>query len=63
MVTVNSRPAKAGSVLKPGDVVCVTLGNRRVEFEVLKLENNVPARQAGELYRLIGDAGNLNQET
>lgn len=54
LVTVNSRAAKAGAVLKPGDVVCVRFGERRVEFEVLKLENNVPAKRAGELYRLIG---------
>lgn len=64
LVTVNSRPAKAGNVLKPGDVVCVQFGTRRrVEFEVLKLENNVPAKQAGELYRIIGDGGELNQDS
>lgn len=61
LVAVNSRPAKAGSVLKPGDVVCIQFGARRVEFEVLKLEDNVPAKQAGELYRRINDTGNIDQ--
>lgn len=52
MATVNGRPAKAGTVLKPGDVVLVKLGSRTLHFEVLKLEERTPAGLAASLYRL-----------
>ncbi|MDA8096064.1 MAG: RNA-binding S4 domain-containing protein [Desulforudis sp.] len=60
LVVVNNRPAKAGTTLKPGDIVCIEFDLRRVQFEVLKLEDNVPAKQAGELYRMIGGEVSLD---
>ncbi len=52
LVAVNGRPAKAGTMLKPGDLVTVNLGSRTLEFEVLALTENIPARLATSLYRL-----------
>ncbi|MBU4533611.1 MAG: RNA-binding S4 domain-containing protein [Eubacteriales bacterium] len=60
LVVVNDRPAKAGTTVKPGDMVSVMFGSRRVEFEVLKLADNVPAKEARELYRLIGGNESLD---
>ena len=58
LASVNGRPAKAGTLLKPGDVVTVNLGSRTIEFEVLALVENAPARLATSLYRpLKGETG------
>jgi len=51
MVTVNGRPAKASTVLKPGDIVFVCLGSKTYHFEVLKLDEHPPAGLAASLYR------------
>ncbi|MBE0465987.1 MAG: RNA-binding S4 domain-containing protein [Candidatus Desulforudis sp.] len=64
LATVNGRPAKAGTVVKPGDMVFLKLGSKTIHFEVLKLEQHLPARLATGLYRLLGPNGageNKNQ--
>lgn len=53
LASVNGRPAKAGTVLKPGDVVFLKLGSKTYHFEVLKLEEHTPAGLAASLYRPI----------
>ncbi|MEW6457727.1 MAG: RNA-binding S4 domain-containing protein [Bacillota bacterium] len=51
LVTVNGRPAKAGTPVNPGDIVRVQLGSRNLYFEVLRLDEHVPAGSAADLYR------------
>jgi ribosomal 50S subunit-recycling heat shock protein len=54
-VTVNGRVAKAGTVVKPGDVVEVLFGQRRLKIQIVSLRETVPAKQAAELYAVIED--------
>lgn len=53
---VNERQAKAGTEIKPGDIIQLNLGSRKLKFEVLFVKENVPAREAGELYKLLEDS-------
>lgn len=52
-VLVNGRVAKAGLEIKPGDVVEVHFGQRRLKIEVVAVRDNVPAKLAAELYKVL----------
>lgn len=52
-VKVNGRAAKAGLEVKPGDMVEITLGARVIRFEILDVRENVAARDASELYKML----------
>lgn len=54
-VEVNGRPAKAGADIKPGDMVRINFGSRKVVLEVVSVKDNIPAKSAAELYRMIED--------
>ncbi|NLL17465.1 MAG: RNA-binding S4 domain-containing protein [Clostridia bacterium] len=49
-VFVNGRPAKAGTELKIGDEVSLTLGQRTVKVRVLATPDTVRANEAHTLY-------------
>ncbi|MEW6726054.1 RNA-binding S4 domain-containing protein [Desulforudis sp. 1088] len=53
LITVNGRAAKAGTVVKPGDVISLRLGSRRLTVEVLEVADNVPAKLASSLYSVL----------
>jgi len=55
LVTLNGRVAKAGSVVRAGDVLTLRLGSRLIKVEVLAVADNVPAKEAAGMYRLISD--------
>lgn len=55
-VTLNGRPAKAGSEVKVGDILRLGYGNRQIELEVLLLVENIRADQAGAMYRIISES-------
>ena len=52
---INGRPAKAGADIKPGDIIRINFGGRKTAFEVVSVKDNVPAKSAAELYRMIED--------
>ena len=52
-VLVNGRVAKAGLEIKPGDRLEIHFGPRVLKLEVVDVRDNVPAKQAAELYRVI----------
>ncbi|MBP7331996.1 MAG: ribosome-associated heat shock protein Hsp15 [Firmicutes bacterium ADurb.Bin373] len=54
-VEVNGRVAKAGADIKPGDIVGINFGSRKIALEVVSVKDNVPAKLAAELYRMIED--------
>lgn len=54
-VEVNRRPAKAGTEVKPGDVITLKLGNRWQTIEVLATPENIPADRAKEIYRILAE--------
>jgi ribosomal 50S subunit-recycling heat shock protein len=52
-VSVNGRVAKAGIEIKPGDILEVRFGHRMLKLEVVDVRENVPAKLAAELYKLL----------
>lgn len=52
-VTVNSRPAKAGTQVAPGDVLAIAMGARRVVVRVTAVREAVPSHEAAGLYELL----------
>ncbi|MFX4262851.1 RNA-binding S4 domain-containing protein [Pelotomaculum propionicicum] len=54
-VEVNGRTAKAGTEIKPGDMVRINFGGRKIVFEIAAVRENVPAKLAAELYKMIED--------
>jgi ribosomal 50S subunit-recycling heat shock protein len=49
-ISVNGRPAKASYQVKPGDVLELSFGQRRLRAEVLSVEPG-PAKGAEAMYR------------
>ncbi len=51
-VKINGRRAKAGTEVKPGDVIAIDFGRRQLTVEVLQVRENVRAAEARELYEV-----------
>lgn len=54
-VEVNRRLAKAGTEIKPGDVITIKLGNRWQTVQVLATPANIAATQAKETYKVLAE--------
>lgn len=54
-VFINDRPAKAGTDVKPGDILKLHLGQRRLTIKVLAVKDTVSVKEAASLYELIED--------
>ena len=54
-VSVNGRPAKAGTKLKIGDIVTVLFGGGAVSFKVLSLPESPKRDEASSMYELLED--------
>lgn len=54
-VEVNGRAAKAGTDIKPGDILKINFGSRKLVLEIVSVKENVPAKLAAELYKTIED--------
>ena len=52
-VQVNGKVAKAGTQVKPGDIVQVDFAGGSTKFEVLSVEENVKKSGAAEMYRIL----------
>ena len=52
-VQINGRTAKAGSELAVGDSLSIKYGNRLLELQVKELRENIPAKEAVNLYEVI----------
>lgn len=52
-VKINGQTAKAGSLVKVGDIITIGFGARVVSAEVLEIRETVRAEQAKELYKLL----------
>ena len=52
-VSVNGREAKASYQVKPGDVIEIAFGNRRLRVEVTDISENVKKSDASAMYREI----------
>lgn len=54
-VTVNGRPAKPGTEVKPGDIVAIAFGGGPTTLRVLSVRETVRKEQAVGLYELVED--------
>ncbi len=52
-ITLNGRTAKAGAEVKIGDTVEVSLGPKKMKFEILSLSEHVKKDDAAEMYRVL----------
>ena len=52
-VSLNGRPAKAGSEVKTGDIMGIRFGSRLGRYEVLSTQETVRKEQAAALYRVL----------
>ncbi|GHU49112.1 hypothetical protein FACS1894127_1490 [Clostridia bacterium] len=52
-VSINDRPAKAGSEVKPGDVVQIRFGNSEVKVRVLALTESPRKEDAATMYEIV----------
>ncbi|MBO8137018.1 MAG: RNA-binding S4 domain-containing protein [Desulfotomaculum sp.] len=52
-VKLNNRVAKAGSSVKPGDVLEIEMGRKTLKIKILTVKETVPAREAVTLYEVL----------
>ncbi|MTI82125.1 MAG: RNA-binding S4 domain-containing protein [Firmicutes bacterium] len=52
-VKINERAAKAGTEVKPGDILELQLGRKTLKVRVIELKDTVPAKEAASLYEVI----------
>ena len=52
-ISVNDKPAKAGTEVKPGDIIHIEFGTGSVTCRVLSVEENVRKEHAQDLYEVI----------
>ena len=53
LVSVNGRVAKASYDVKPGDILELTLGSRKIKVEVLGINEHAQKADAANMYREI----------
>lgn len=52
-VLINGKVAKAGSEVKPGDIIEVGFGNKNVKIEVISVKDTSKKEEAGELFKYL----------
>ncbi len=55
-VQINGKKAKAGTEVKPGDVVAIDFGRRQLRVRIVEVRENVRAAEAKELYEVISES-------
>jgi len=54
-VQVNGRGAKPGTEIKPGDVVELDFGHKKLKVEVIATPETVKVQEAKEIYKVLED--------
>lgn len=54
-VTINGRAAKAGTEVKPGDILEIRLGSKLLKVEITATPEAIRADQAKTLYNVLGE--------
>lgn len=52
-VLINGKPAKAGSQVKPGDILEIGFGDKTVKVEVTAVFETVKKEETSEMYKFI----------
>jgi len=53
-ITVNEKVAKPGTVVKVGDIIKMTFGEKEMSIEVLELKEHVTKENSKDLYKILG---------
>ena len=61
-VSIGGKTAKAGTEVKPGDVLEIRFGNRLGRYEVLAIQETVRKDAAAELYRVLEEDEQVQRE-
>lgn len=54
-VSLNGRPAKAGSEVKEGDTLEIRFGSRLGRYEIVRIQEVVRKESAAEMYRVLDE--------
>jgi len=52
-VIINDRIAKPGTELKPGDILEISYGQKKIKIKVLELKNHIKKEDADSMYQII----------
>ena len=52
-VSLNGKPAKAGTEVKVGDIIEISFGDRNVRAEITKIAETVKKDEASEMFRYL----------
>jgi ribosomal 50S subunit-recycling heat shock protein len=55
-VIINDRIAKPGTELKPGDILEISYGQKKIKIKVLELKNHIKKEDADSMYQIIEEA-------
>lgn len=61
-IMVNGRVAKAGTEIKPGDILLIDFGHKEVKVEILALANSASTKDAKELFNIIEEKKKENPQ-
>ena len=61
-VTINSKTAKPGSEVRPGDLITIRFGEHIGQYEVLNIAETVRKDQASSMYRVIQEDDSMLTE-
>lgn len=61
-VSINGRVAKPSAEVKPGDILELDFGTKRVKVEIVDTPNTVRADQAKDIYRVLEETKVLPNE-
>ena len=54
-VSINGRPAKAGTEVKRGDTVLIRFGNSELKIRVIDLPESARKEDAASMYEVLGE--------
>lgn len=57
--SINGRAAKAGTEIKPGDILEIRFGGNLFKAEILSVIDNVKKEDAAGMYKIITSEGSL----
>ena len=52
-IKINGNVAKASSLVKAGDMIEITFGEKIIKAKIIEVAENVPANRAKEMYELV----------
>lgn len=61
-VQINGRRAKAGTEVKPLDLISIDFGRRQLTVQILEVRENVRAAEAKELYEVKAETFKTDSE-